>query len=134
MSRSLGFIGLIIVVALGAVIYMKQVQSASSPAAQAEGAGGSPHSTIDVAGIKNDLLSIAQAERAHMASQGRYASLDELVSAGELSMVKTRRLGWTFSTDIGELNFKVMATYSGAAPAGTPTRFVVDETMAVRSE
>jgi len=134
MSRSLGFIGLITVVAVGAVIYMKQVQSATPAATQAEGGGGNPRSSIDIAGIKNDLLSIAQAERAHMASQGRYASLDELVSAGELNLVKTRRPGWTFSSDIGELNFKVMATYSGTAPAGTPTRFIVDETMSVRSE
>ena len=131
MSRSLGFIGLIIVVAVGAVIYMKQVQTAAPIAA--EGAGN-PQSSIDVAGIKNDLLAIARAERAHMASQGRYASLDELVSAGELNMVKTRRPGWTFSSDIGELNFKVMATYTGGAPGGTPTRYVVDETMTVRSE
>ena len=37
MSRSLGFIGLIIVVAIGAVIYMKQVQSAAPSAAEGDG-------------------------------------------------------------------------------------------------
>ena len=131
MSRSLGFIGLIIVVAIGAVVYMKQVQNAAPPAAEG---GGNPQSSIDIAGIKNDLLSIGQAERAHMASQGKYASLDELVSAGELNMVKTRRPGWSFSSDVTESGFKVTATYSAGAPAGTPTRFVVDETGSVRSE
>ena len=132
MSRSLGFIGLIIVVAVAAIVYMKQVQSATP--AGAEGAGN-PHSTIDVAGIKNDLLSIAQAERAHMASQGKYASLDELVSAGELNMVKTRRPGWTFSSNVSESGFQVTATYTaGDAPGGTPTRYVVDETGSVRSD
>src|SRR5438477_12066852 len=110
MSRSLGFIGLIIVVAIGAVVYMKQVQSAAPSAAEG---GGNPHSTIDVAGVKNDLLSIAQAERAHMASQGKYVAMDELVSSGELNMVKTRRAGWTFSSDIGESTFKITATRSG---------------------
>jgi len=134
MSRSLGFIGLIIVVAIGAVIYMKQVQSASSPGAQAEGARANPRSTIDIAGVKNDLLSMAQAERAHMASQGKYVSLDELVSAGELNLVKTRRPGWTFSSDVGESTFKVTATYPAAAPGETPTRLVVDETGSVRTE
>src|SRR3954470_1984776 len=130
MSRALGFIGLIIVVAVGAVIYMKQVQSASSPGAQAEGAGATPQSTIDIAGIKNDLLSIAQAERAHMASQGKYVSLDELVSAGELNVVKTRRPGWTFSSEAGDSSFKVTATY----PSNPPTRLSVDESMSVKSE
>jgi hypothetical protein len=131
MSRSLGFIGLIIVVAVGAIVYMKQVQSAAPTAAEG---GGNPQSSIDIAGIKNDLLSIGQAERAHMASQGKYASLDELVSAGELNLVKTRRPGWSFSSEVSESGFKVTATYSGGAPAGTPTRFVVDETGSVRSE
>jgi hypothetical protein len=134
MSRSLGFIGLIIVVAVGAVIYMKQVQSASSPGAQAEGAGANPHSTIDIAGVKNDLLSIGQAERAHMASQGKYVSIDELVAAGELNAVKTSRPHWTYNTNISDTGFKVYAIYSGDASAGKPPRLSIDETMQVKSE
>jgi hypothetical protein len=131
MSRSLGFIGLIIVVAVGAFIYMRQVQSATPSAAEG---GGSPHSTIDIGGVKNDLLSIAQAERAHMASAGKYVSLDELVSAGELNIVKTRRAGWTFASDVSDSGFKVTATYSGPAAGGAPPRLVVDETMQVHNE
>jgi hypothetical protein len=127
-SRSLGFIGLIIVVAIGAFIYMKQVQSASP--AGVEGAGANPQSTIDIAGIKNDLLSIAQAERAHMASQGKYVSVDDLVSAGELNVIKTRRVGWTFSSEASDSNFKVTATY----PTNPPTRLSVDESMSVKTE
>lgn len=128
MSRSLGFIGLIIVVAVGAVIYMKQVQSASL--AGVEGAGANPQATVDIAGIKNDLLSIAQAERAHMASQGKYVSMDELVSAGELNVAKTRRPGWTFSSEASDSSFKVTATY----PSKPPTRLSVDESMSVKTE
>src|SRR3954471_3735796 len=131
MSRSLGFIGLIIVVAVAAIVYMKQIQSATP--AGPEGAGN-PQSTIDVAGIKNDLLSIAQAERAHMASSGKYVPVDELVSSGELNMVKTRRPGWTFSSEASESGFRVTATYTAGAPSGTPTRYVVDESGSVRSE
>jgi hypothetical protein len=128
MSRSLGFIGLIIVVAIGAFIYMRQVQGASP--AGVEGAGANPQSTVDIAGVKNDLLSIAQAERAHMASQGKYVSVDELVSSGELNIVKTRRPGWTFSSEASDSNFKVTATY----PTNPPTRLSVDESMSVKSE
>ena len=131
MSRSLGFIGLIIVVAIGAVIYMKQVQSASPSAAEG---GGNPRSTIDIAGVKNDLLAIAQAERAHQATQGKYASLDELVAAGELTMNRTHRGPWTYSTETSDTGFKVTATYSGPAQPGAPTKFYVDETMQVSSE
>jgi len=134
MSRSLGFIGLIIVVAVGAIIYMKQVQSASSPGAQAEGAGANPHATIDIAGVKNDLLSMAQAERAHMASQGKYVSLDELVAAGELNAVKTNRPHWTYNMNISDSNFIIYAVYSGDTSGGKPPRLTIDETMAVKSE
>ncbi|HTK96014.1 MAG TPA: hypothetical protein VL382_10300 [Terriglobales bacterium] len=131
MSRSLGFIGLIIVVAVGAVIYMKQVQSAAPGAAEG---GGNPRSTIDIAGVKNDLIGIGNAERQHMATQGKYASLDELVAAGELQMARTSRGNWHYASETSESGFKITATYSGDAPAGTPTRFTIDETMQVRSE
>ena len=131
MSRSLGFIGLIIVVAVGAVIYMKQVQSAAPSAAEG---GGNPRSTIDIAGVKSDLIAIGQAERAHMATNGKYASLDELVSAGELQMQRTHRGPWTYSSDVTDSGFKITATYSGEASAGTPTHFVIDESGTVRQE
>ncbi len=131
MSRSLGFIGLIIVVAVGAVIYMKQVQSAAPTTAEG---GGNPSSTIDIAGVKSDLIAIGSAERAHMATNGKYASLDELVSAGELQMQRTHRNAWTYSSDVTDSGFKITASYSGDAPAGTPTRFVIDESGSVRQE
>jgi hypothetical protein len=130
MSRSLGFIGLIIVVAIGAVIYMKQVQSVTPPAAEG---GGNPTSTIDIAGVKNDLLAIAQAERAHQATAGKYISLDELIASGELTMKRTSRGPWTYSTEVTDTSFKVIATRSGPASAGAPARFYVDESMQVRS-
>src|SRR2546423_15544038 len=131
MSRSLGFIGLIIVVAIGAVIYMRQVHSASPAAAEG---GGNPRSTIDIAGVKNDLLGIAQAERAHMASQGKYVSIDELVAAGELDMARTHRGNWMYAATTSDSGFKVTATYGGDASGGTPTRVVGDEKMQVRRE
>jgi hypothetical protein len=129
MSRALGFVGLIIVVAIGAVIYMKQVQSVT-PAGSSN-----PRATIDVAGVKSDLLSIGQAERMHMASQGKYVSLDELISSGELVSNRTSRPNWSYSADISDTGFKVYATYTGAAAAGEKTpRFYVDETGTVQSE
>jgi hypothetical protein len=133
MSRALGFIGLIIVVAIGAVVYMKQVQSASPGTAEG---GDNPQSTIAIAGVKNDLLAIAQAERAHRAKTGSYVSLDDLVSAGELSMARTRRGAWEYSSDVSEGSFKIIATYTGPATAGTgsPTRYVIDENMQVRAD
>ena len=129
MSRALGFIGLIIVVAIGAVIYMKQVQSVTP-------AGGSnPRATIDVAGVKSDLLSIGQAERMHMASQGKYASLDELISSGELVSNRTTRPNWSYNAEISDNSFKVYATYSGPTVAGEkPPRLFVDETGSVQTE
>ena len=64
MGRAFGFISLIIVVGIGAYIYMHQTQSVMS-------AGTSnPTATVDLIGVRNDLLAIAQAERSHQASQG----------------------------------------------------------------
>jgi hypothetical protein len=56
--------------------------------------------------------------------------VDELVSAGELNIVKTRRAGWDFSSESSDSSFKVTATY----PTKPPTRLSVDESMSVRTE
>lgn len=131
MSRSLGFIGLIIVVAIGAVIYMKQVQSAAPSAAEG---GGNPRATIDIVGVKNDLIAIAQAERAHQATTGKYVSIDELVSSGDLQMQRTSRPHWSYSASVTDTSFTVTATYSGDTSAGAPPRLSIDEMMNVKTE
>src|SRR5581483_6289587 len=82
MGRAIGFISIIIVAAIGFWIYTKQGSSASPGG----NAAASPRATIDLVGVKNDLNAIAQAERRHYASDGKYVSLDDLRSNGDISM------------------------------------------------
>jgi len=63
MGRAFGFITLIAVVAVGAWIYMRQTQSVMTAGTS------SPTATVDLMGVRSDLLAIAQAERSHAALQ-----------------------------------------------------------------
>src|SRR5271167_427440 len=70
---------------------------------------GTPQQTIDIVGVKNDLLGIAQAERAYQAEHGSYASLDELISSNELTMKKSGRNGYTYSVETSDQTFRAVA-------------------------
>ncbi|HKD81841.1 MAG TPA: hypothetical protein VKH81_19260 [Candidatus Angelobacter sp.] len=129
MGRAFGFVTLIIVVAAGAYIYMRQTQGVMT-------AGTSnPTATVDVIGVKNDLLAIAQAERSHAALQGgAYVSIETLRSQGELSMTRDNRGPYTYSAEISESGFRIVATWTGSESAGMPKTISVDQTMQVSQE
>jgi hypothetical protein len=91
-----------------------------------------PAQTINIIGIKNDLLSIAEAERAYQAENSSVASLDELVSSGEMSMKKSGRDGYTYEIEPSGEGFRVIARCS-AAVAGC-TNYTIDQTMEIRAE
>lgn len=127
MGRVFSFIALIIVVAAGAYIYMRQAQSATPPGAS------SPRATVDLMGVKSDLLAMAQAERSHGALQGSFVSLDELRSQGELSMSRDRRGPYTYSADVSAGAFRILATYTGSDP-GMPKTISIDQSMQISQE
>jgi 3-hydroxyacyl-CoA dehydrogenase len=98
----------------------------------AAGAGAAtPMQTIDMVGVKNDLLSIAQAERAYQAEHSSYASLDELVSSGALTMKKTGRDGYTYDAQPSDSTFRVIAHCPAATSPGC-TSFAIDQTMQIQ--
>lgn len=98
-----------------------------------QGAGtGSPVNTIDVVGVKNDLIAIAQAERAYQAEHGSYASFDELTSTGTLTMRKPTRDGYTYDVDTAADSFRVVA-HCPAATANGCTNYSIDQTMEVHA-
>ncbi len=130
MGRALGFIGLIIVAALGFWMYTKQATSASP----AGNAAASPKATIDLVGVKNDLLAIANAERGEFALNGKYASLDALRSSGALKMNADNRGPYHYSADVSDSSFRVVATYTGDPPTGVPRTLSIDETMQIKQE
>jgi len=128
MSRAFGFIALIIVVAVGAWFYMRQTQDVMS------GGAKSPTATVDLIGVRNDLLAIAQAERSHAAMHGGFVSLDELRSQGELTMRRESRGPYTYSAETTDSNFRIVATYSGPENSGLPRTLSIDQTMEISQE
>ena len=129
MSRSLGFIGLLIVLGIGAYLYMRQTQAVTP-----DGSTATPRSTIDVAGVKNDLIALANAERRHFAAEGKYVSIDELRSSGDISMPSNSRGPYSYSAETSDTGFRIIATYSGPPDAGVPRTLSIDETMQVKTE
>ena len=71
MIRGIGLIGMVMVVAAGAYIYLGQIK-------QIAPAGKTPETTVNVIGVQNDLLAMANAERRYQATNSKYASIDEL--------------------------------------------------------
>ena len=69
--RVFGFLGTVITLAIGMYLYSSQIKTLQPSAVGAKG-----EDPVNITGVKNDLISIGNAERGYMASQGRYASLD----------------------------------------------------------
>ena len=125
MGKALGFIGVLLAVGVGAYLYTQQAQSVSP-------GGASPRATIDTVGVKNDLMAIANAERRRLASDGKYVSLDELRSNGDISMPSNTRGPYTYSVETSDSGFRLVATYSGPDEKA-PRSISIDQTMQITS-
>lgn len=128
MGRILGFIGLLIALAVGAYLYTRQTQSTSA----ALGAAG-PRAAIDVAGVRNDLLAFANAEKQQFAMEGKYLPLEELRAKGT-SIPADRRGPYTYSAEISDTSFRITATYSGPEAAGAPKSLSIGESMQIETQ
>ncbi len=122
MARLFGFISILIVVAVGMYIYSKQVQSTSDAVG-----GANPKAAINITAVKNDLIGIAGAERRYFATEGKYASIDELVSNNYISV--RERPPYTYEVQTSSTGFRVVATRSGDDGSGVPAQMSVDESM-----
>jgi len=124
MRKAGALLGLII--AVGVVYFLVKSQFTQGPTG-----GAPPQQTIDVVGVKNDLLAIAQAERVYLASHGTYASLEQLQQDGALQFSGTNRRGYNYTAEIsGGEHFRIVATPADPAKAGWPT-LAIDDTMQV---
>jgi hypothetical protein len=77
---------------------------------------------------------LPQAERSHAALKGGYVSLDELRSQGDLTMQRDRRGPYTYSAEVSESSFRIIATYSGPESSGLPHSLSIDQTMQVSQQ
>src|SRR5450755_348750 len=104
MGRVLGFLGTIITMAIGMYIYSVQVKTLTP------GAGsGNSEEVANITGVKNDLIGIANAERSYWASQGKYASLDELKSTNYIS-IRGERPPYIYDVETTSSSFRATAT------------------------
>jgi hypothetical protein len=128
MGRAFGFLTLIAVVGVGAYIYMRQTQSVMTAGTS------SPTATVDLIGVRNDLLAIAQAERSHAATQGNYVSIDTLRQQGDLTMERNNRGPYNYSAEISDSSFRIVATYSGPESSGLPKTLSIDQSMQISQQ
>ena len=124
MGRTIGMLGVLIALAIGAYIYMQQAKSASTEA-------GNPRATIDVVGVKMDLNNLAQAERRYNAREGHYASLDQLRSAGDVTMAGDHRGPYAYSVSTSDNGFTITASYSGPPNPEAPQSLSIDENLQI---
>ena len=124
MGRSIGMIGVLITLAIGAYIYTQQAKSVSKEA-------GNPRATIDLVGVKMDLNNQAQAERRYNAREGHYASIDQLRSAGDISMASDHRGPYSYSASTSDNSFTITASYSGPPNSDAPQGLSIDENMQI---
>ena len=108
MGRLFGFVGLLVVALVVASLYSRQTQNilgATNTAA--------PSATINIVGVRNDLLALANAELSHFALEGKYVSLDELRSPEGISMKTSNRRLCSYDASVRETSFIITATCSG---------------------
>jgi hypothetical protein len=105
--------------------YLKKLPTTDSGTASTQ--------AISLTGVRSDLLQIAQAERANVASNGSCASLAELISSNMLTMTRTERDGYSYSVECSDAEFNAIARHA-SAPSGSPIRYpnlAVDQNMQV---
>jgi hypothetical protein len=128
MGRGFGFVTVLFVLVVGAWFYLRQVQTVA-------GAGtNNPTAAVDLTGVRNDLLAMAQAERSHAAMKGGYASLDDLRSQGDLTMPRVSRGPYNYSSEVSDTSFRFLATYSGPENSEMPRALSIDQSMQIRQE
>ncbi len=125
MGRVFGFLGVVITMAIGMYIYSLQVKAIEPGTAPAANGIEAPL----IAGIKNDLIAIANAERGYQASEGKYASLDELI-AGKYLSVRADRPPYVYDVEMTGQGFKASATRT---IKGAPAQLWITETMQVQA-
>jgi hypothetical protein len=126
MGRVVGFLSVVIVLGIGMYIYSRQAQSSSAAAG-----ASNPKAATNITGVKSDLIGIASAERLYFASEGKYASLDELIASHAITM--RQRPPYSYEIETSSSGFRVVATRSGDAGSGTPAQLSVDENMEFKS-
>ena len=117
-----GILSLLIVLCAGFFMYQRSVTSLP--------AGESLTAQIDTTAIRQRLLTIAQTERNYLASNGRYATLEQLTN-DDLLPGGTEQRGYTFTAVVnGSTGFTITATPTDEDKQDWPT-LEITESMKV---
>jgi len=125
MLRVFSFLGMVVTVAIGMYLYSSQIKTMAPAAAS----GGNSKEVALITGVKNDLISIANAERGYFATEGKYASLDDLVS-GKYLPFSPQHPPYTYSVETSSDGFRVTATRT---TKGFPAQLWIGSDMQVQS-
>ena len=118
--RIFGFLGVLIVLCVGFFMYQRSLESIPE---------GSPQQQIDTVAIRQRLLTIAQTERQYQATNGKYATLEQLAE-DSLLPGGTEQRGYTFTASVTSTGFTITATPTAEEKAEWPT-LEITETMTV---
>jgi Tfp pilus assembly protein PilE len=118
--RIFGILGVVIVLCVGFFLYQRSVADLPE---------GSPEQQIDTTAIRQRLLAIGQTERTYQATNGKYATLEQLAD-DNLLPGGTEQRGYTFTASITATGFTITATPTAEDKADWPT-LEVTETMQV---
>jgi hypothetical protein len=124
MGRLIGFVGTVVTLAIGMYIYSLQVKTLRPGAG-----GGNSEDVVTITGVKNDLIGIANAERGYLATEGKYASLDEL-KAGNYISIRAERPPYVYEVETTSGSFRATATRT---TKGAPAQLWITETMQVEA-
>ncbi len=122
MGRLFGFVGTVVTLAIGMYLYSLQVKTLAPTS-------GNPEEAATITGVKADLIGIANAERGYLATEGKYASLDELTSGNYLT-TRGERPPYIYAVEITASGFRATATRT---TKGAPAQLWVTEDMQVQA-
>ena len=114
--RAFGLIAVIIVLGVGFWFYQRSLE---------EFPEGSPQEQIDTVAIRQRLLTIAKTEQQYQASNGKYATLEQL-AADNLLPGGTEQRGYTFTASVTSTGFTITATPTDDDKADWPTLEVTE--------
>ena len=120
--RAFGLIAVILVLGAGFYVYQQRATTMLP-------GGASPTEQIDVTAIRQRLLTIAQTERNYQATNGKYATLEEL-AADNLLPGGTEQRGYRYTADVRATGFTITATPTDPQKEGWPT-LEITESMQV---
>jgi Tfp pilus assembly protein PilE len=122
MRAAFGMVGLLMVLLIGYLMYTSQIREI--------GDGKPLVHQLNLTAVRSDLLSLAQAEKLHCATNGSYATLEELRSSNIMNSIpETGRSGYQYTVEVdGATHFLIKASPTDSSRSDLPT-LSIDETL-----